>query len=80
MSNFIEELKRRRVFKSAAVYAVVAFVVMQLVEIIFPIFNFPDWTAQFVIILLIFGFPVAMVFAWIYDRTSRGFVRRDYMS
>jgi len=79
-SNFFKELKRRRVFKSAAVYAVVAFVVMQLVEIIFPIFNFPDWTSQFVIILLIFGFPIAMVFAWIYDRTPRGFVKTDSVS
>ena len=45
-------------------YAVVAFVVMQLVEIIFPIFDFPNWTAQFVIILLVLGLPVSVVVSW----------------
>ena len=49
--SLIEELKRRKVFRVAASYAVVAFIIFQLVEILFPIFNFPQWTQQFVVII-----------------------------
>lgn len=64
MSSLIDELKDRKVIRTMVSYAVVAFVVMQLVEIIFPIFHFPNWTAQFVIILLVLGLPVSVVVSW----------------
>ena len=51
--SFFEELKRRKEFRVAGSYAVVAFVIMQLVEIVFPIFDFPQWTSQFVIIIVL---------------------------
>ena len=52
--SFIDELKRRKVFRVAASYAVVAFIIMQLVEILFPMFNFPQWTQQFSYFYFIF--------------------------
>ena len=73
--NIIEELKRRKVFRVLASYAVVVFVIMQLVEILFPIFNLPQWTQQFIVILLLIGFPIAAIFSWIFDRTPDGFIK-----
>ena len=75
MSSLIDELKDRKVIRTMVFYAVVAFVVMQLVEIIFPIFDFPNWTAQFVIILLVLGLPVSVVVSWMFDRTPEGLVK-----
>lgn len=75
--SLFEELKRRKVFRVASSYAVVAFVVMQLVEILFPIFNFPQWTQQFIIIILLLGFPIAVVLSWVFDKTPKGFVKTD---
>jgi TolB-like protein/lipopolysaccharide biosynthesis regulator YciM len=73
--NFIDELKRRKVIRVGITYAVVAFVIMQLVEIIFPIFQIPLWASQFVIILLFIGFPVTLILAWVFDRTPEGIVK-----
>jgi len=73
--KIIEELKRRKVFRVMASYAVVVFVIMQLVEILFPIFNFPQWTQQFIVILLLLGFPVAAIFSWVFDKTPDGFIK-----
>ena len=75
MNSIIDELKDRKVIRTVVSYAVVAFVIMQLVEIIFPIFDFPKWTAQFVIILLVLGLPVSVVISWMFDRTPEGFVK-----
>jgi TolB-like protein/Flp pilus assembly protein TadD len=73
--NFIDELKRRKVIRVGITYAVVAFVIMQLVEIIFPIFQIPLWASQFVIILLLIGPPVTLILAWVFDRTPEGIVK-----
>ena len=77
MSNFFEELKRRKVFRVAASYAVVAFVIMQLVEILFPMFNFPQWTQQFTVIVVLLGFPIAVILSWVFDKTTHGYVKTD---
>ena len=75
--SFIEELKRRKVFRVAASYAVVAFIIMQLVEIVFPIFDFPQWTSQFVIILVLIGFPISVILSWVFDRTPQGYIKTE---
>jgi TolB-like protein/TPR repeat protein len=75
--SFIEELKRRKVFRVAASYAVVAFIIMQLVEIVFPIFDFPQWTSQFVIILVLIGFPISVIISWVFDRTPQGYIKTE---
>ncbi len=75
--SFIEELKRRKVFRVAASYAVVAFIIMQLVEILYPMFNFPQWTQQFTVIIVLLGFPIAVILSWVFDKTPQGYVKTD---
>ncbi|MBI66114.1 MAG: hypothetical protein CMG64_07475, partial [Candidatus Marinimicrobia bacterium] len=75
--SFFEELKRRKVFRVAASYAVVAFIIMQLVEILYPMFNFPQWTQQFTVIIVLLGFPIAVILSWVFDKTPQGFIKTD---
>lgn len=75
LRDFLAELKRRRVFRVAVVYAFVTFGVLQVVDIAFPALKLPDWTITLVVALTLLGFPVAMVLAWAFDITSRGVVR-----
>ena len=76
--SFLDELKRRKVFRVAASYAVVAFIIMQLVEILFPMFDFPQWTQQFTVIIVLLGFPIAVILSWVFDKTPQGFVKTDF--
>ena len=78
--NFFDELKRRKVFRVASSYAVAAFILMQLVEILFPMFNFPQWTQQFVVIVVLLGFPITIVFSWVFDKTPEGLVKTSSSS
>jgi len=59
--NFFAELKRRNVYKVAVAYAVVAWLLIQIATQTFPFFQIPDWATRLVILLLIFGFPVALI-------------------
>ncbi|UCF18908.1 MAG: hypothetical protein JSU87_13395 [Gemmatimonadota bacterium] len=69
------ELKRRRVFRVAVVYAAVAFVLWQAAEIAVPALNLPDWALTLVVLLSLLGFPLALVLGWAFDITQEG-VRR----
>ena len=71
----LSELKRRRVYRVAVVYAVVAFVIWQAAEIAVPGLNLPDWVLTLVILLTVLGFPIALVLAWALEITPEG-VRR----
>ncbi|NIN70631.1 MAG: tetratricopeptide repeat protein [Gemmatimonadetes bacterium] len=75
LGAFFSELKRRRVYRVAVVYAAVAFVIWQAAEIAFPALNLPDWALTLVVVLTLAGFPIAVVFAWAFDITPEG-VRR----
>ena len=77
ISDLIDELKRRRVFRVLIAYAVTAFVIIQLVDIIFPALHLPEWTLTFVIVLLGIGFPVVFGLAWAFDITDKGIVRTE---
>ena len=57
------ELKRRNVYKVAIAYAVVAWLLMQVASQIFPFFEIPNWAVRLVVLLLIIGFPVALILA-----------------
>jgi TolB-like protein/Tfp pilus assembly protein PilF len=72
ISNFIQELKRRNVFKVAAAYAIAGWLIIQIAATVFPAFEFPGWTTQFVIILVGIGFPLAIIFAWAFELTPDG--------
>jgi TolB-like protein len=72
---FFLELKRRRVYRVAGVYAFIAFVIWQAAEIAFPALNLPPWTLTFVVVLTLMGFPIALVLAWAFDITPEGVKR-----
>jgi CheY-like chemotaxis protein len=75
--HFFAELKRRHVFRVAVVYAVVAWVVIQVASDIFPALNLPEWTVTLVVILSFLGFPIALVLGWAFDITPDGVERTD---
>ena len=75
MSNFIDELKRRKVFRVTATYAVVAWIIMQIGEVTFPALRLPDWVLTAVVVILLIGFPVVAIIAWIFDKTTDGIVK-----
>jgi len=77
MGKLFEELKRRKVFRVAAVYAVVSWVVIQVADTLFPALQLPEWTVTFISVLLILGFFPTMVVAWAYERTAEG-IRPDH--
>lgn len=75
MKNFLEELKRRNVIKAAIAYVVVAWVVVQVISILAPLFNVPDGVTRFLMVLLFLGFPIWVVFSWVYEATESGVKR-----
>lgn len=75
MSRFLHELKRRRVFRVAAMYSAVAFVVWRAADIAFPALHLPAWLVTAVVALTIIGFPIALVLAWAFDITPAGVQR-----
>ena len=77
LSHFWQELKRRKVVRVITIYAAVAFVILQLVDIIAEPLNLPSWVMILVIIILGVGFPITIVFSWIYDITSKGITRTE---
>ena len=62
--NFFEELKRRKVIRVAIVYAITAWLLVQVSALLFPMFGVPDWAARFVVIVLLIGFPIALILTW----------------
>src|SRR3989454_1795664 len=75
--NFFAELKRRNVYKVAIAYAVVAWLLMQVASQIFPFFEIPNWAVRLVVLLLIIGFPVAVILAWAFELTPEGIKRAE---
>ena len=73
MPNIIAELKKRKVFNSAAIYLATAFILLQAAQIIIPALQIPEWTISFLVVLTILGFPVVIIISWIYDISDEGF-------
>src|SRR5437867_3357761 len=72
MSGFFEEVKRRKVYRVAAAYVIAAGGIIQLASAAFPAWELPNWALRFVIVLLLLGFPIALMLAWAYDITAQG--------
>ena len=72
MAGFFEEVKRRKVYRVAAGYVVVAGGLIQLASAVFPAWELPNWALRLVILLLLIGFPIALILAWAFDVTSQG--------
>jgi TolB-like protein/Flp pilus assembly protein TadD len=77
LHNFFAELKRRNVYKVAVAYAVVAWLLVQVATQVFPFFEIPNWAVRLVVLLLILGFPIALVIAWAFEATQEGIKRTE---
>jgi TolB-like protein len=75
--NFFAELKRRNVYKVAIAYAVVAWLLMQVATQVFPFLEIPNWAIRLVIMLIVIGFPIALVIAWAFELTPEGLKRTE---
>jgi len=72
MSKFYDELKRRNVVRVAVVYIIAAWILMQVVDVMFPALNLPLWTITAVAALVLIGFPFAIILAWAFELTPEG--------
>jgi len=72
LKKYIAELKRRNIFKSAIAYLVVAWIIAEVASVVLPTFNAPPYIMRALLLILIIGFPVNLIFSWIYDLTSEG--------
>ena len=75
--NFFAELKRRNVYKVAVGYAVVGWLLIQVATQVFPFFEIPNWGVRLVVLLIVVGFPIALVIAWAFELTPGGIKRTE---
>ena len=75
--SFLGEIKRRKVFQVAAVYLVVAWLIMQVVDVINDPLNLPDWFDTVVIVFLALGLPIALILSWAFNLTPGGGVHKN---
>ena len=73
--SILAEIKKRKVAQVVAVYLIVAWLIAQVVDVINEPLSLPDWFDTVVLLLLVIGFPIAVIFAWIFDITPEGVTR-----
>ncbi|MEJ2257552.1 MAG: hypothetical protein P8X98_11210 [Woeseiaceae bacterium] len=74
--SLFNELKRRKVFKVGLAYVLVAWLIAQVLQLVFESFGTPDWVIKTVLVLLAAGFPLALFLAWAFEMTPKG-LKRD---
>src|SRR5712691_7045763 len=72
MSGFFQEVQRRKVYRFAAAYIIAAGFIIQIGSAVFPAWELPNWAFRLVVVLLLIGFPIALILAWAYDVTPQG--------
>src|SRR5438477_8426450 len=77
LDNFFAELKRRNVYKVAVAYAVVGWLLVQIATQVFPFFEIPNWAVRLAVLLVVIGFPIALVVAWAFELTPEGIKRAE---
>src|SRR5438552_6472275 len=75
--NFFAELKRRNVYKVDVAYAVVAWLLVQVATQVFPFFEIPNWAVRLVVLVIVIGFPIALILAWAFKLTPEGLKRTE---
>jgi TolB-like protein/Flp pilus assembly protein TadD len=75
--RFFTELKRRKVYRVAVGYAVLAWLLIQIATQTLPFFEIPSWTVRLIIVALVLGFPIALLLSWAFDLTPAGIKRTD---
>src|SRR5436190_1333490 len=76
-ATFFTELKRRKVYRVAVAYAIVAWLLIQAASILFPTFEAPLWVMKVFVTAVILGFPVALILAWAFELTPEGIRRAE---
>ena len=76
-SKFLSELKRRHVYRAAVAYTMTSWLIIQVATQVFPFFEIPNWVVRLIILLLVGGFPIAVVVAWAYEWAPQGLVKAD---
>ena len=77
IDNFFSELKRRNVYKVAIAYIVGGWALSQGVAQVFPVFDVPNWVIRLLVLLIIVGFPIAIMLAWMFEITPEGIKRTE---
>jgi TolB-like protein len=72
LKQLFQELKRRNVFRVAGVYAITAWLLIQIIATVFPILQLPDWSVTLLTVVILIGFPLALIFAWAFEITPEG--------
>ena len=75
--NFFAELKRRNVYKVAVAYIVAGWALSQGIAQVFPVFDVPNWIVRLIVVLIVIGFPIALIFAWAFEITPEGVKRAE---
>jgi TolB-like protein len=77
LQNFFGELKRRHVYRVAIAYGVVAWLLIQVATQVFPFFEIPNWVVRLVVLVIVLGFPIALIIAWVFEMTPEGIKRAE---
>ncbi|TDJ31385.1 MAG: tetratricopeptide repeat protein [Gammaproteobacteria bacterium] len=75
MSDLFTELKRRNVFRVVLLYVIASWLILQVGDILMPALGVPDWGIKLVLGLLVLGFPLAVIFSWVFEMTPEGLKR-----
>ncbi|MEJ2521758.1 MAG: hypothetical protein P8080_02575, partial [Gammaproteobacteria bacterium] len=78
--SFFAELKRRNVIRVAVLYVVAAWLLLQVADVGMSVLDLPTWTGKLVFLLLALGFPIALIFSWIYELTPEGIKRESLVN
>ncbi|HMB59287.1 MAG TPA: hypothetical protein VKN35_05190, partial [Xanthomonadales bacterium] len=70
--SFFEELKRRNVVRMAVLYTVASWLILQIADVLFENLDVPAWAFRLVLGLLALGFPLALIFSWVFEITPEG--------
>ena len=73
--SFVAELKRRNVVRAGLLYVVAAWLILQIADVLFAALELPPWSVRLVLGLLILGFPLTLIFSWVYELTPEGLKR-----
>ena len=74
--RFLAELKRRKVIQTAVIYAAASWALLQIAELLLEMLEVPAWGLKLVFVLLLVGFPLALLLSWMHQITPRGYPAR----
>jgi len=76
-NRFFQELKRRNVYRVATVYAITGWIIVEVTDTVFPHLGLPEWLVTALVVVILAGFPLALILSWIYDIGPEGFIKTD---